>query len=451
MFRWWTKLEVYYQIFIMLFAGAVAGVGLNLLTNNFHVVDPDTSALILSIVKPFGDVFIRMIQMVVIPLVFASLVLGVASLGDPRKLGRIGSKTIAYFLITTGLAVSIGLTFANLVQPGAGFSSELKEQLIESNKDAVSTKQEMKESSKQSFGDIIVNIVPKNPIKDMAEGNMLPVIFFALMIGICLSFIDADKSAHLLKVFDGVNDIMIVIVNIAMKFAPYGVFSLIMVVTCSFGVDVFIALIKYSLVVLIGLTVHAVFTYGLVIKLSGLGFRNYFVGIKDAILVGFSTSSSSATLPVSMKNATENLYVKEDIVSFVLPLGATINMNGTALYQGVAAVFIAQVFGIHLNLEQQLIVVLTATLAAIGAAGVPSAGIVTLLTVLQGIGVPAAGVALIMGVDRLLDMFRTAVNIMGEISAALFVGRTEGQMALPIEEINRRLTEQRTGIKQPIV
>lgn len=447
MFKWWTKLEVYYQIFIMLFMGAVAGVGLNLATNYFNVVSADTADTIISIVRPFGDIFIRMIQMVVIPLVFASLVLGVASLGDPRKLGRIGSKTLVYIMITTCLSVSIGLSLANIFQPGAGFSTELKNELIETNKDELATKQEIKQSTTQSFGDIVVNIVPKNPIKDMAEGNMLPIIFFALMVGICLSFIDADKASHLIKVFDGVNDIMIVIVNIAMKFAPYGVFSLIMVVTCSFGVDVFIALIKYSLVVLGGLAIHAIFTYGLVVKLSGIGFRNYITGIKDALLVGFSTSSSSATLPVSMKNATENLYIKEDIVSFVLPLGATINMNGTALYQGVAAVFISQVFGMHLNLEQQLIVVLTATLAAIGAAGVPSAGIITLLTVLQGIGVPAAGIALIMGVDRLLDMFRTAVNIMGEISAALFVGRTEGQMALPIEEINQRLTASRTAKK----
>lgn len=427
--------------------GALCGILLNLSTNFFHVVSADTTALILSIVKPFGDMFIRMIQMVVIPLVFASLLLGVASLGDPRKLGRIGSKTIIYFLVTTGLAVSIGLVLANAVQPGAGFDADLKNQLIESNKEELSEKKMLKESAKQSFGDIIVNIIPKNPIEDMAKGNMLPVIFFALMVGICLAFIDADKAAHMIKFFDGVNDIMIVIVNIAMKFAPYGVFSLIMVVTCSFGVEVFIALIKYCLVVLVGLAIHAIITYGLVIKLSGFGIKNYLMAIKDALLVGFSTSSSSATLPVSMKNATENLCIKEDIVSFVLPLGATINMNGTALYQGVAAVFIAQVFGIHLSLEQQLIVVLTATLAAVGAAGVPSAGIITLLTVLQGIGVPAAGIALIMGVDRLLDMFRTAVNVMGEITAALFIAKTEGQMAMPVSEINDRLTAERLAKK----
>lgn len=430
----------------MLFLGAASGVLLNLATNNWHIVSPDTSELIINIIKPFGDMFIRLIQMVVIPLVFASLLLGVASLGDPRKLGRIGTKTILYFLITTGLAVSIGLALANVVQPGSGFDDSLKQELIESNKDEISKKKEIRESTKQSFGDIIVKIIPKNPIEDMAKGNMLPIIFFALMIGICLSFVDSDKANHVIKFFDGINDIMIVIVNIAMKFAPYGVYSLIMVVTCSFGVEVFIALIKYSLVVIVGLFAHSLMTYGLVIKLSGLGYRNYLVGIKDAMLLGFSTSSSSATLPVSMKNATENLKINEDIVSFVLPLGATINMNGTALYQGVAAVFIAQVFGIHLNLEQQLIVVLTATLAAIGAAGVPSAGIITLLTVLQGIGVPAAGIALIMGVDRILDMFRTGVNIMGEISAALFVGRTEGQMAMPVEEIDRRLTCMRKGL-----
>jgi Na+/H+-dicarboxylate symporter len=429
----------------MLFLGAFSGVILNLATNYFHWLNPDQAALIISIIKPFGELFIRLIQMVVVPLVFASLLLGVASLGDPRKLGKIGTKTIIYFTVTTGLAVSIGLSLANVAQPGGGFDASLKSQLIESNKQEVQTKEEIKESTKQSFGDIIVNIVPKNPINAMAEGNMLSIIFFALMLGICLSFIDAEKAKHVIWLCDSINDLMIVIVNIAMKFAPYGVFSLIMVVISSFGVDVFIALLKYSFIVILGLTLHAVFAYGLVIKLSGIGFINYFYGIKDALLVGFSTSSSSATLPVSMKNATENLKINEDIVSFVLPLGATINMNGTALYQGVAAVFIAQVFGIHLNLEQQIIVVLTATLAAIGAAGVPSAGIITLIMVLQAIGVPVEGIALIMGVDRILDMFRTAVNIAGEISAALFVGKTEGQMAMSSAEINDYLLDLRKG------
>jgi Na+/H+-dicarboxylate symporter len=430
----------------MLFLGTLAGVLLNVSTNFLHILSPDQSDLIISIIKPVGELFIRLIQMVVVPLVFASLLLGVAGLGDPRKLGRIGAKTIVYFAITTALAVSIGLSLANILQPGGGFDDRLKNELIEINKHEVETKEQIKESTKQSVGEIIVNIIPKNPIKDMAEGNMLPIIFFALMVGICLAFIDAEKAKHVILFFDGINDLMIVIVNIAMKFAPYGVFSLIMVVVSSFGVDVFIALIKYSLIVILGLFLHALFTYGLVIKLAGLSIRNYLFAIKDALLVGFSTSSSSATLPVSMKNATENLKINEDIVSFVLPLGATINMNGTALYQGVATVFIAQVFGIHLNLEQQIIVVLTATLASIGAAGVPSAGIITLLLVLQAIDVPTAGVALIMGVDRILDMFRTAINIIGDISASLFVGRTEGQMAMTPQEINAELLARRKNI-----
>lgn len=439
MLKKWNNLEVYYQIFIMLLLGAVAGVGLNLATNYFHWLSLDEHTLILSIIKPFGDIFIRLIQMVVVPLVFASLLLGVASLGDPRQLGRIGFKTIMYFILTACVAVSIGLSLANIVQPGSGFSSDMKNNLIETNKSEVDNKKQITNDNEKSFGDIIVEIVPKNPIKAMAEGNMLSIIFFALMVGICLSFIDADKAKLIISFFDGVNDLMIVIVNIAMKFAPYGVFSLIMVTVSSFGVDVFVALIKYSLVVVVGLSIHALFVYGVVVYFSGIKIKNYLYAIKDAMLVGFSTSSSSATLPVSMKNSTDNLAIKEDIVSFVLPLGATVNMNGTALYQGVATVFIAQVFGIHLTLMDQITVVLTATLAAIGAAGVPSAGIITLLIVLQAIEVPVAGIALIMGVDRILDMFRTSVNIMGDISAALFVAKTEGQMALSSVEINERL------------
>ena len=277
--------------------------------------------------------------------------------------------------------------------------------------------------------DILLDIIPTNPIKAFSEGKMLQIIFFAMILGIALTLIDPERAKPMLNFFEAVNNAMIQIVHIIMRLAPYGVFALIAAIIANFGLTILIILLKYSVVVVLGLTLHVVITYTLAIKVfTRLKVAAFFKGIRDAQLIGFSSSSSSATLPVTMECVEENLGVSNEVSSFVLPLGATINMDGTALYQGVAAVFIAQVFGMDLTLTQQLTIVLTATLASIGTAGAPGVGMITLAMVLQTIGVPLEGIALILGVDRILDMCRTAVNLTGDASCAVIVASSENEL-----------------------
>jgi Na+/H+-dicarboxylate symporter len=413
------KLELYTKILLGLILGAVAGV----LANKFGF------AGFLSIyIKPFGTAFIRLISLIVVPLVFASLVIGTASLDDIRKLGRIGAKTVAYYLVTTAIAITIGLILANAFGPGRGLAEETKEQLLANYQAEASAKIEQA-LEKPGVADVLLDIIPTNPMRSFADGNMLQIIFFALFLGITITLLPQEKAQPLIGFFDGLNDAMIKMVNIIMEFAPYGVFALIAAIIGEFGAGILLTLAKYSLIVVIGLLIHATLTYPLLLKaLSNMGIVNFFKGIRPAQLIAFSSSSSSATLPVTMECVEDNLGVSKEVSSFVLPLGATINMDGTALYQGVAAVFIAQVFGMGLNVGQQLMIVLTATLASIGAAGVPGVGMITLALVLQTVGIPLEGIALILGVDRILDMCRTAVNVTGDASCATVVASTEGEL-----------------------
>ncbi|MBU8921885.1 MAG: dicarboxylate/amino acid:cation symporter [Bacteroidales bacterium] len=397
--------------------GLVAGIPLGLL------LGPHAEKI-----EPIGKLFIRLIRMIVVPLVFSSLFVGTASLGDIRKLGRIGLKTIGYYLCTTAIAITIGLILGNLIAPGRSIDESTRERLMSSYQAEAADKIEIA-MDKPGVVETLTRIIPQNPIESLAEANMLQIIFFALLFGVAVTLIPGNKGRPVIEFFDAVSEGMIQMVHLVMKLAPLGVMALIAAVVGKFGMDILLSLLGYSLVVISGLAIHGIFVYSAAVKLfSGMGPVDFFKGIRPAQLIAFSTSSSNATLPVTMECAEKNLGVSDEVSSFVLPLGATINMDGTALYQGVAAVFIAQIYGIPLTFGDQLTIVLMATLASIGAAGVPGIGVITLAMVLDTIGIPLEGIALILGVDRLIDMCRSSVNITGDASAAVIIASSEGEL-----------------------
>jgi proton glutamate symport protein len=374
-----------------------------------------------------GRLFLALIKMVVVPLVFFSLVVGIASLGDVRKLGRMGGRTLGFFMLTTMVALVIGVGLANLIQPGS-FLDETDRQILLSSYETAASSTVSSAAAAPTFTDQLISIVPTNPLAALASGNMLQIIFFAMMLGVALTFLKDGRAKLVVDVFDRLNEAMVMLVHIAMKLAPVGVGALLFKVVGNTGVSVLLALGVYGLVVLLGLFLHLTLTYGTVVRFgAGLGFLPFLSAIKEAMLVAFSTSSSSATLPVTMQCCEENLNVSSETTSFVLPLGATVNMDGTALYQGVAAIFIAQIYGMDLTLGDQATIVFSATMASVGAAGVPGAGMITLAMVLTAIGVPTEGLALILGVDRLLDMFRTATNVVGDSTATVLMAKLEGE------------------------
>ena len=380
------------------------------------------SSTVSTCVKPFGQAFLQLISMAVIPLVFASLVTGVAGMHDAKKLGRVGGKTVLYYLATTAIAITFGLVLANTLKPGVGLPEDTQARLRQDDK--IQTSPDALEPP--GIADTLLNVIPKNPIRALTEGNMLQLIFFALVLGIALTTIPREKADPVIGFFDGLNEAMIALIHLIMKLAPYGVFALCASIVGEFGFDILTSLLKYSLVVIVGLFLYMVTAFSLAVALfSNLGVRNFFRGIRPAQLIAFTTSSSSATLPVTMECAQDNLGVPKEIASLTLPLGATINMDGTALYQGVSALFVAQIYGMDLGFGQQLTIILTATLASIGTAGAPAAGIMMLAIILQSIGVPLEGIALILGVERILDMCRTVVNVTGDACCAVVVSATE--------------------------
>ena len=403
------KIKLHTKIFLGLVLGVIAG-----------LVFGDK----ILFVKPVGDVFMSLITMIVVPLVFVSLMLGTAGMGDVRKLGRIGAKTSLYFVLTTVVAIVVGLVLANTIRPGEGLNEEVRTQLYK-NYEARAQDGIQRMDEKPSLVDILVNIVPRNPVAAFVQGNMLQIIFMALLFGVVLTMIDREKSKFIMNLLDGLNDMFIQIVHLVMKLAPYGVFALSAVVVGQFGFDILITLIKYSLVVIGGLIFYTVTFNSLTVGL--LGHMNpivFFKAVKEAIIIAFSTSSSMATLPVAMESV-EHIGVSREYSSFVIPLGSTVNMDGTALYQGVSAVFIAQIYGMHLGIASQLTIVLMAVLSSIGAAGVPMAGIIALVLILQQLGIPMEGIALILGVERLLDMVRTSVNVIGNMACAVVIQELE--------------------------
>ena len=417
------------QLHTKIFVGLVAGAAFGLVASHLGF-----SGFVTAYIKPVGTAFVRLIGMVVVPLVFASLLVGTTSLKDIRSLGRIGVKTIVYYMLTTAVAISIGLLLANLWQPGSGLSPETKHRLIES----AAAKQDYVAgltAERPSIPDLLLNIIPTNPIKAFTEANMLQIIFFALLCGVCLMLIPPERSRPVIAFFEAVNDMIVQMVHVIMRIAPYGVFALIAAVVADFGFGILLTLIKYAGVVLLGLLVHMLVTYSASLKiLAKANVARFFRGIRPAQLVAFSSSSSSATLPVTIECVTENLGVPSSVCSFTLPLGATLNMDGTALYQGVATIFLAQLYGMHLDFGQQLTIVLTATLASIGTAGIPGVGIIMLAIVLNSVGVPLQGIGIILGVDRILDMCRTVVNVTGDAVCAVVVASTEARLGDAVQE-----------------
>jgi Na+/H+-dicarboxylate symporter len=417
-------MQLYTKITIALILGVVIGLVANLL-------DIDWLIAFLVAIRQLGDAWIDLITMVVIPLVVASLIVGTASLGDITKVGRVGGKTVGYYLVTTAIAVTIGLALSNLLIQDSGMSPEALEALRGTY---LAEGQGTVEMARQAPGivEVLRGIIPRNPIEALVNFDMLQIIFFSILFGAALSILAAPKRDPVLNFFDGVNEAAIVLIHWIMKLAPYAVFALIGAVIARFGADVLQSLLVYSLTVVAGLLLHVLITYTAALRfLARLKPLDFYRRVRSAQLIAFSTSSSNATLPVTMETAEEKIGISKEGSSFVLPLGATINMDGTALYQAVATMFIAQVLVGDLSLATQFGIVLTATLASIGAAGVPSAGIIILIVVLQQALPPtvdpAAGIALILGVDRILDMCRTSVNVTGDLTAAAVVARSEGE------------------------
>lgn len=378
-------------------------------------------------IKWLGDIFIRLLNLVAVPLVLASLIAGAASLGDIRKFARIGTKTLSYYLTTTAFAVTIGLVLANVIRPGEQMNEATKNNLLQTY--AGDTQERIATDVEFDGIKMIVEMIPRNPFAALSQGEMLQIVFFAVFFGMVLTFADKDKSKILLDFFDALSDAMIKMIDVIMKFAPIGVFALIAATVAEFGFNILETLLWYAVTVLLGLFLHTAGTYSIILKIfTKFNLRKFFRGIRPVMLVGFSTSSSAATLPVNMECCQENLGVSKSITSFVLPLGATINMDGTALYQGVATVFIAQVYGMDLSLAQQITVVFMAVLASIGTAPVPGVGIIMLIIILKSVGVPETGIALILGIDRILDMCRTITNVTGDAAGTVIIANSEKEL-----------------------
>ncbi len=382
---------------------------------------------VVTLLRPVGQLFMRLIKMVVVPLVFASLFVGVASLGDIRKLGRLGGRTLGLYLGTTAIAVSIGLACAYVIQPGQFIDTADRTLLLAQFGTAAGDRLTAAAVAPSTI-DTLLSIIPTNPVESLVSGNMLQIIFFAIILGVAITGLGPGEATIVITLFEKIQNAMIVIIQWVMQLAPYGVAALVAEVLGTSGVSVLTALLVYAGTVLLGLAIHAGIVYGGLVRFIGrIPWGSFMRAARPAQLIAFSTSSSSATLPVSMECAEKSIGVSKPVASFVLPLGSTVNMDGTALYQGVAAIFIAQVFQTDLSLGSQLSIVLAATMASIGAAGVPGAGMITLALVLTSTGIPTAGLALILGVDRILDMFRTAVNVTGDLAVTTVMATSEGE------------------------
>ena len=426
------KLALHWQIIIGLTLGLIYGI--IAASNGWGSFTSDWIA-------PFGTIFMSLLKLIAVPLVLASLITGVASLSDLKKLSRIGGKTIGIYVSTTAVAVTIGLISVNVLQPGDKVPDQMKEKLQQTYEEDASARAGSAQKVKNR-GPLqpIVDMVPSNFFSSASSNrNMLQVVFVAIFVGIGLIQIPKDKGKPVLDFFEGLNDVVIKLVDLIMLMAPIGVFALIAQTINKIAGDdlsqvleLLGALGYYMIAVILGLIIHAGITYtGLLKFMSKMPLKTFYKGIAPAQLLAFSTSSSGATLPVTMDCCEEELGVSEEVSSFVLPLGATINMDGTALYQAVAAVFIAQTLGMELGIGAQLTIILTAVLASIGTAAVPGAGIIMLVIILEAVGVPSAGIALILGVDRILDMMRTVVNVTGDASIAVIVADSEGQLTIP--------------------
>jgi len=408
------KLSLSAKIFIAMILGAIAGGALNFAGN------PEWSQLWLidGLFYVVGQIFISLLKMLVVPLVFVSLVCGSSSLSDPKMLGRVGGKTIALYLMTTAIAVSLALSSAVIFKPG----------VIDQQLTAAATS--IAEAT--PFTQVLIDMVPTNPVAAMADGQMLPIIFFAVLLGISIT-LSKEVGTRVGAWFHDINAIIMKLVTLVMRFAPYGVFALIAILAASSSADSFAALGKYVGLVFAVLFIHALIIYPMILSFLGrMSPLKFLFKLKALVLFAFTTASSNATIPVTLETVEKRIGVSNKIASFTVPLGATINMDGTAIMQGIATGFIAQYYGIDLSMSQYLMVVVMVILASIGTAGVPSVGLVVLAGVLSQVGLPAEGIALILGVDRLLDMTRTVVNVTGDCMVTTLVAKSEGELDLDI-------------------
>ncbi|WP_337521487.1 dicarboxylate/amino acid:cation symporter [Dialister invisus] len=404
------KLNLSVQIFASLVLSVVVGL----------VLGDGAIGPVKTWVAPVGTMFINLIKMMIVPVVLCSLVVGMTSMGDLKKLGRIGMKTVGFYMVTTAIAIVIGFAVASVVQPGIGMA--LPGEAAPKVKEAPTIMQ------------VFVNMIPTNPIASMAKADILPVIIFSLFLGAGIISVGGSRSKLLINLFDAGAEVCYKIIAMIMRLAPIGVFCLLLPVVVQNGPKVLLPLLSVIIAMAVGCTIHAVCVYSSVAAVVGhMSPVRFFRGMAEAMVIAFTTCSSAGTLPVNMKNTEEKLGVKRDIVSFVLPLGATINMDGTALYMGVCSLFIANVFGVHLTMDQMMMIVLTGTLASIGTAGVPGAGLIMLAMVLQSVGLPLEGLALVAGIDRVLDMFRTTLNITGDAAVAVAIDATEKSVPTQLE------------------
>lgn len=420
------KLELHWQILIGMVLGIIFG---------FFAAEMNWNQFVIDWIKPFGTVFINLLKMIAVPLIIVSLITGIAELKDISKISKMGGKTIGFYLLTTVVAVSVGLTLANVVAPGTFIDETARDQLLfQYSGDAGGKILEAENQKSQGPLQPLVDIVPSNFFLSLTDnGKMLQVIFFTILMGIGLILIPEEKARPVTQFFSGLNEVILKIIDIIMLCAPIGVFALLAAILVEIpSFSVLQALGVYALTVLAGLAILILIFYSLLVSvITKHSYLDFLKAIAPAQLVAFSTSSSAATLPVTMERVTEHLGVDDEVASFVLPLGATINMDGTSLYQAVAAIFIAQAFGIQLDLASQLMIVLTATLASIGSAAVPSAGMVMLVIVLGQAGIPEAGLALIFAIDRPLDMCRTVVNVTSDAMVSTLIAKSEGQLLVP--------------------
>lgn len=391
------------QILIALILSVVAGLAAGL----------ESLPFINQWIAPIGTIFINLIKMMIVPVVFCSLIVGVTSLGgDGKKLGRISIKTIALYMVTTAVAIVIGLAVAGVIHPGVGLE--------------IAGKAAPKVKEAPTLMQVLVNMVPTNPIASMAKADILPVIIFALFVGVGITQVGGNRTNPLINFFDAAAEVCYRIIAMIMRFAPIGVFALLLPVVCKNGPKVLLPLLSVITCSAIGSTLHCVLVYSSLASVGGgISPLKFFRGMSEAMMLAFTTCSSAGTLPVNMKNAQEKLGLSREITSFVLPLGATINMDGTAIYMGICSLFIANVFGINLTSSDMLMIIFTGTLASIGTAGVPGAGLIMLAMVLQAVQLPLEGLALVAGIDRVLDMFRTTVNITGDVAVAAVVDKSE--------------------------
>ncbi len=396
----WSKMELWKKIVIGMIAGVIVGA----------IMGPDAEVL-----KPIGTLFINAIKMLIVPLIFCSLIVGVTSMQDSRKMGRIGAKAIILYLGTTAIAITIGLGLAAILTPGEGLNMVAQDSTT-MGKDAPPLVQ------------TLLNIIPKNPVGALAAGNILQIIVFALGLGISLTLI-GEKAKPAIAVFESLAEAMYKLTELVMKLAPYGVFGLMAWVAGKYGIDILLPLIKVIAVAYLGSLIHVlVFYTGIISFVGRLSPIRYIKALTNPAAVAFTTTSSSGTLPATLKASREELGVSKGVASFVLPLGATINMDGTALYQGVCALFIAQAFGIDLEMSDYVLIILTSTLASIGTAGVPGAGLIMLSLVLTTVGLPIEGLAIVAGIDRILDMARTTVNVCGDMMVTVLIAKSEGEL-----------------------